>query len=74
MDFKHNENMKINKGYTYPLEPSVIYLGTKISEEDKNQLLKIAREQNLAVNQMYMDEDNYQLRYETIYKANEVDK
>lgn len=74
MDFKHNENMKKNKGYIYPLEPSVIYLGTKISEEDKNQLMKIAQVQELTVHQMIMDENKYQLRSETIYKANKGNK
>lgn len=69
-----NEDIKRNKGYTYPLEPSVIYLGTKISEEDKNQLMEIAKEQEITVNQMIMDENKYQLRYETIYKANKGDK
>ena len=64
----------IFNGYIYPLEPSVIYLGTKISEEDKNQLMEIAEEQELMVNQMIMDENKYQLRYETIYKADKGDK
>lgn len=73
-NFKFNDDLKRTKGYTYPLEPTVIYLGTKISEENKNELMKIAQEQDLAVNQMIMDENKYQLRYETIYKVNKGNK
>ena len=60
-DFEFNNKMIKNKGYTYNLTPSKLYLGTRISKENKLKLIRIAKAQNLTVNQMSMDETSYKL-------------
>lgn len=63
------EKEKIKEeGYPFNLKASAIFLGTKISKRSSNKLRDIAEEQNLIVNKMVMDDENYQLKYETINK------
>ncbi len=60
-DFEFDNKTVENKGYTYKLTPSKLYLGTRILEENKFKLISIAKAQNLTVNQMIMDETSYKL-------------
>lgn len=57
-----------NNGYTYKLKPCIIYLGAKIEDRHKINLIEIAKEQNFTVKQIYLDEKKYNLSCETVYE------
>lgn len=65
-DFDKQKREK--NGYTYKLKPCIIYLGSKIEDKHKRNLIEIAKEQNLTVKQMNMDEKDYHLSCEIVYK------
>ncbi|MEE3953489.1 DUF2971 domain-containing protein [Peribacillus frigoritolerans] len=48
--------------------PEVVYLGARISEEDKNSILAIAQNKKFPVNQMTLDRYGYGLGEALIYK------
>jgi hypothetical protein len=41
--------------------PKKVYLGTRISEKDKNAIIEIAKRKNIQVYQMYMKSDDFKL-------------
>lgn len=56
-----------NKGFLYNLTPKAVYLGSKMKNNKKEQIVKIAKEQNLDIYEMEMDNDNYILLPKKIF-------
>ena len=47
-----------NTSKNYSVKPKAIYLGSKISESNKNVILKLIEGKNMSVYEMYVDESN----------------
>ncbi|MFJ7982288.1 DUF2971 domain-containing protein [Lysinibacillus xylanilyticus] len=49
--------------------PKALYLGSKINEDNKNIILKIAKEKKITVYQMIQDKNGYNLSEELVYQG-----
>lgn len=63
----NNSNPKTNGGVICFPRIKSIYLGCKISKDDKEKIIKLAKEKKISIYQMKMEKNKFKLAYDKIY-------